>query len=122
MRALKILSFFLCLILAIGVTIVIEMLVGLCFRMRPIRYVIIINLITNPVMNLLLLILSISVESSAAYTVALLVLEAIVRGLEFLFYTRKYRERKKWVLLLFTLIANAASATAGLLPAWLLLR
>ena len=110
------------LVLALGVTIVIELLTGLCFRMRPVRHVIIINLITNPVMNILLLLLTLSVNGGGVYWIALAILELIVCGFEFWFYTRKYRDRKKWVLLVFTLTANALSAAAGLLPVWLLLR
>ena len=106
---------------ALGVTILLEMIVGFCFRMRPIRYVIIINLITNPVMNILLWIITIVAGGGRAYWIALAVLELIVCGFEFWFYARKYRERKKWVLLIFTLVANAVSASVGLLPAWLLL-
>ena len=107
---------------ALGVTLVIELLVGLCFRMRPIRYVVIINLITNPIMNILLLILSATINSSIIYPISLVILELAVCGFEFWFYTAKYKTRRKWVLLIFTLVANAASAAAGILPVWLLLR
>lgn len=106
---------------ALGVTILIEMLVGLCFRMRPIRYVILINLITNPVMNIILWILTLMIDAVGVYAIALIVLELIVCGFEFWFYARKYRTRKKWVLLIFTLVSNAASVAAGILPVWLLL-
>ena len=107
---------------ALGVTIVIELLVGLCFRMRPIRCVIIINLITNPIMNIILWILTLTVNGGGVYTAALVILELAVCGFEFWFYARKYKARKKWVLLIFTLVANAASCAAGVLPLWLLLR
>lgn len=110
------------LIAALGVTILIEMLIGLCFRMRPVRYVIIINLITNPIMNIILWILTLAIDANGAYMIALIVLELIVCGFEFWFYARKYKARKKWVLLIFTLVANAASVAAGILPVWLLLR
>ena len=110
------------LFLALQITILVEMLVGLCFRLRRIYRVILINLITNPVMNVLLLLLTFSISGEKTYWIALLVLEALVCGFEFWFYARKYRDRKKWVLLIFTLTANAASAAAGLLPVWLLLR
>ena len=118
--ALVMLLFVFALLAALGVTIVIELLTGLCFRLRPIRYVVLINLITNPVMNILLFILSVTLDFGRAYWIALIALELIVCGLEFWFYTRKYRTRKPWVLLLFTLTANALSAAAGMLP-WLLL-
>lgn len=106
---------FLSLLFALGLTVVIEMLVGLCFRLRPIRWVVLINLITNPVMNILLLIVTMTFGGSGTYFIACAILEAAACGLEFWFYTRKYKERKKWVLLIFTLVANAASAAVGLL-------
>lgn len=110
------------LFLALNVTILIELLIGLCFRLRRIYRVVIINLFTNPVMNILLLLLTLSISGGRIYWIALITLEMIVCGVEFWYYARKYRDHKKWVLLIFTLAANAASAAAGLLPVRLLLR
>lgn len=107
---------------AFGITLLIEFLVGLCFRMKPFHYIIIANLITNIPMNFVLLWLRSFIDGGGVYWIALVILELIVCGFEFWFYTRKYRDRKKWVLLIFTLTANAMSAAAGLLPALLLFR
>ena len=101
--------------LALAVTLLIEFLTALCFRLKPRHYVILINLITNPVMNVILRVISLWSLGASAYWIALAILELIVCGIEFWFYTRKYRDRKKWVLLLFTLVANALSAASGLL-------
>lgn len=109
------------LFLALNITIVVEILVGLCFRLKRYYRILLINLITNPVMNLVLLLLTLTSSGSSAYWIVLAVLELLVCGVEFWFYARKYRERKKWVLLLFTLLANALSAAAGILPLWLLM-
>ena len=99
---------------AFGLTLLIEFLIGLCFRMKPFRYIIFANLITNIPMNIILLLLSILTEG-AVYRIALIVLEAIVCLIEFLFWRSKYKTRKAWYVLLFTLTANAVSAAAGLL-------
>ena len=105
----------------LALTMLFEFLAALAFRMRPKKYVLIINLITNPIMNLVLVVLTLWLSGGAAYWITLAVLELIVCGLEFLFYTKKYKDRKKWVLLVFTLVANTVSAAAGLLPLWLIL-
>ena len=99
---------------AFALTILIEFLVGLCFKMKPFRYIIIANLITNIPMNIVLLILS-GFTGSVGYWIALVVLEAVVVLVEYLFYRCKYPQRKRWFVLLFTLAANAASLAAGLL-------
>ena len=104
---------------ALGGTILVELLVGLCFRLRRIYRVVLINLITNPIMNTLL-IFTYLIGGDAAYWIALLLFEILVCGFEFWFYVKKYRDRKWWVLLIFTLVANAMSAAAGLLPLLLL--
>ena len=97
----------------------IELLVGLCFGMKPLRYIILANLITNIPMNIVLLL--ISTLSGFEYWIMLIVLEAIVLLIEFFFWRRKYASRKTWVVLLFTAAANAASLAAGVLLIRLLL-
>ena len=99
---------------AFAVTLLIEFLVGLLFRMKPFRYIIIANLITNIPMNIVLLILM-GFTGGLGYWIALVVLEAVVVLVEYLFYRCKYKQRRKWFVLLFTLAANAASLAAGLL-------
>ena len=101
--------------IALAVTLLIEFLVSLCFRLKPRRYVILINLITNPVMNLILRIGAIFIGGEVAYWIALAILELLVCGVEFWFYTRKYKDKKIGLLLAFTLVANALSAAAGIL-------
>ncbi len=98
---------------AFALTILIELLVGLCFRMKPLRYIVFANLITNIPMNIVLLL--ISTLSGFGYWFALTVFEAIVLLIEFFFWRRKYASRKTWVVLLFTVAANAASLAAGVL-------
>lgn len=91
--------------LPLGVTVLVEFLAALPFRLKPYKYVIFVNLITNPVMNVLLYILRLS--RIGAWI--LVPLEIIVALVEFLFYTKKYPDRTKGKLLLFSIVANALS-------------
>jgi hypothetical protein len=91
--------------LPLGFTVLVEFLVAIPFRLKPYKHVILINLITNSVMNVLLYILRLS--GTGLWIVALL--EAAVVLVEYLFYTKKYTDHPKGKLLLFSLIANALS-------------
>lgn len=106
----------------IAVTLLVEWLVALCFGIRPVRYVFAINAITNPVMNILLLIVSSLLSfSRAAYWIVLAVLEIAVVFIEFAFYRKKYPDRRPARLLLFSVTANVLSlAVGGLIPYFLL--
>ena len=105
--------FLLLLIAPLGLTLLIEFLIALCFRIRPKKYVLIINLITNPVMNLLLFVLILFGPERHVYWIALGVLELAAVGLEYLFYTKKCRGVGKLRLFLFSLTANAVSYLIG---------
>lgn len=98
---------------AFALTLLAEFLVGLCFRMKPFRYIIFANLITNIPMNIILLLVN-GISGGLGYWIALIVLELVVLLVEFLFYRKKYKERKTvGIILLYTLVANAASLAAG---------
>ncbi len=98
---------------AFALTLLVEFLVGLCFKMKPFRYIIFANLITNIPMNIILLFIN-SLSDGIGYWIALIVLELVVLLVEFLFYRRKYKERKTvGIILLYTLVANIASLAAG---------
>ncbi len=102
-------------VLPLGLTLLFEFLVSLCFGIRPKKYVLIINLITNPVMNLLLLLLAMILGPEQwVYWTVLAVLELAVVGLEFLFYTKKCREIPRVRLLIFTVVANLLSFLIGI--------
>ncbi len=87
-------------------TVFIEWIVSLLFKLKPGKYVVIINFISNPVMNILLII---STNYLIGYGLSLVILEMMVLGIEFWFYTWKYKGYSKKRLLLFSLAANAAS-------------
>jgi len=102
----------------VGITLLFEVIVAALFNIDPKKYVAIINLITNPAMNVLLLVLM--QHFVVDYTVMLIIAEVCAGVIEFLFYKRKYPEYTSKRLLLFTICANAASLLFGrLLTMWL---
>lgn len=107
-------------VLPLGLTLLAEFLIALLFRIRPVKYVFAINAITNPVMNILLLLamLGLLAESGFGmerwvYWVVLGALEVVAVWVEYRFYTRKYPEIERKRLLLFSITANAASFLLG---------
>ncbi len=95
------------LILPLLFTVLIEWIVSLFFKLKPSKYVVIINFITNPILNILLFF--IYAYNKMNYIPALIIFEAVIMGIEFWFYTRKYKEYSKIRLFIFSLAANAAS-------------
>ncbi len=108
-------------VLALGLTLLFEFLVALCFGIRPKKYVFIINLIINPVMNLLLFLLAAFDPDLWFYCTALGVLELVAVVLEFLFYRRKYPQYTGVRLFFFSLTANVVSFALGCAALCLLL-
>ena len=90
-----------------GLTVLLEWLVALIFKIKPSRYVCFTNLVSNPVMNIVLLIVMSNFIINYFWLV--LILELLVVGLEFLFYTFRYKDISKKRLLLFAVVANAVS-------------
>ena len=80
---------------------------GAAFGLRPDKYVWIANLITNPIMNILIVVLFNCFLLD--YYLLLLFLEIAVATLEFWFYTIKYRQYSRKRILLFAVTANLAS-------------
>ena len=106
-------------LMPVAVTFLIEWLTALCFNVRPVRYVFAINAITNPVMNLLLLISY--AFGRIGYWVMLAALETAVVFIEYAFYKKKYPELSHRRLLLFSVTANVLSlVVGGLIPYFLL--
>ena len=101
-------------VLPLGLTLLFEFLAALCFRIRPVKYVFAINAITNPLMNLLVAVLTLQLAPQRwIYWTVLAVLELAVVGLEFWFYTKKHREISRRRLLLFSFVANLLSFAIG---------
>lgn len=106
-------------LMPVAVTFLIEWLTALCFIIRPVRYVFAINAITNPLMNLLLLIAY--AFGRIGYWITLVALETAVVFIEYAFYRKKYPEISRRRLLLFSITANVMSlAAGGLIPYFLL--
>lgn len=101
-------------LIPVAVTLLVEWLTALCFRICPVKYVLAINAITNPVLNIMLQITaSMLLLNAASYWVVLGLLEIAVVLIEFWFYTRKYTEIKRSRLLLFSVTANVLSLVIG---------
>ena len=106
-------------LMPLAVTFLAEWLTALCFRVRPVKYVFAINAITNPIMNLLLLIAY--AFGRLSYWIVLVALEIAVVFIEYAFYKKKYPELSHRRLLWFTITANVLSlAAGGLIPYFLL--
>ena len=106
-------------LMPVAVTFLVEWLTALCFRIRPVKYVFAINALTNPLMNLLLLIAY--AFGRLSYWIVLAALEVAVVFIEYAFYKKKYPDRSHRRLLLFSITANALSLIAGgLIPYFLL--
>ena len=88
----------------------VEFLVALPFKLKPYSHVILINLITNLVMNLLLSSRALA-ESVKGVSIlwAIALLEIVVVFVEYFFYTKKYKDQPKGKLFAFSVIANALS-------------
>ena len=106
-------------LMPVVVTFLIEWLTALCFKIRPVKYVFAINAITNPLMNLLLLIAY--AFGRISYWIVLVALEIAVVFIEYAFYKKKYPEIGNRRLLLFSITANILSlVVGGLIPYFLL--
>ena len=92
----------------LGFTILVEFLVALPFKLKPYKYVIIINAITNLALNCQLLMLS-AFRTGGAYRWILLGLELAVVFVEYFFYTKKYKDQPKGKLFAFSVVANFLS-------------
>lgn len=113
---------FVTLIVPLAVTLLVEWLAALCFGIRPVKYVFVINAITNPIMNVLLLLASIMLYfGHIGYWAALAVLEIAVVLIEYWYYIRNYPDIRRGKLLAFSITANVLSLLLGGLLQYLLL-
>ena len=96
------------LFLPLAFTIAVEVIVAVCYQFNHLENVLLINLVTNLLMNCLLFYLRSMMKGQSALWVTVL-LEVIVVVIEYLFYTKKYPEYTKGKRLSYTLVANAMS-------------
>ncbi len=95
------------LIFPLGLTTLLEFLISLMFKIKPAKYVCIINAITNPIMNIIIVFGSLNFVIN--YYWLMFILEIIVLLFEYWYYSGKFEGIGKLKLLLFTITANAAS-------------
>ena len=99
----------------LGITLLTEWIVALCFGIHPVKYVFAANAISNPIMNVILMFVMILIRSDPVYRIALALLEIAVFFFEYWFYKRRYERNSRTRLLVFTLVANAVSLAGGIL-------
>ena len=101
------------------ITIVLELLIALIFRLKPVWWVIPVNLVSNLVFNLLLIVFCYIMEMN--YIGYVLVGEIIVIILEYLIYTQIYQNTGRKRLLAYSVVANTISAVLPLFAAVMVL-
>ncbi|WP_147347970.1 hypothetical protein [Clostridium sp. AM58-1XD] len=98
------------LLLSILLTVVTETAAGLLFRIRPVKWIIRVNLVSNLIFNLALYLTG---SSGIPYPMAFVLLEAAVIAAEWRIYTHVYPEFTSRRLLIFSVAANCTSMAAG---------
>ncbi len=96
------------LFLPLAFTIAVEVIVAVCYQFNRLGNVLLINLVTNLLMNCLLFYLRSMMKGQSTLWVTVL-LEIVVVVVEYLFYTKKYPDYTKGKRLSYTLVANAIS-------------
>ena len=109
-----ILAAFFLLVIAV-ITMVLELLVALLFRLKPVWWVLAVNLCSNLVFNVLLVFFCYLKYPPVPYLRFVLTGEAVVVLAEFLAYTKLYENYGKLRLFFYTLVANVFSAVLVLL-------
>ena len=104
---------FILVISALG-TVLIELVVGVICSMRPLSVIVKVTALTNIGMNLVFYLLMATMPDFVPFN-WLVILELVVIVVEYLIYIRKYRQHSKVHVLVYTVIANLASAMIGLL-------
>ena len=100
------------------VTLIVEWWISIPFKFDTGKYVIIANLITNPIMNILILFVFNHVYLN--YLLIVLILEIIVAAAEYGFYRLTYKEEPKGRLLKYAILANLGSwAVYSLISGWI---
>lgn len=100
------------------VTLIVEWWISIPFKFDTGKYVIIANLITNPIMNILILFVFNHVYLN--YLLIVLILEIIVAAAEYGFYRLTYKEEPKGKLLKYAILANLGSWTVySLISGWI---
>ena len=100
---------------ALVITILLELIVGLFFHLKPVWWVIPVNLITNLAFNILLALFVYLLGMN--YYVFVGIGEIAVIAVEYLLYKSIYKDMPPKKLLIYSIVANVISACVGLLAA-----
>lgn len=102
-------TFFIVNIIGVILTIIIETITAVFFKMKPFRNIVVVNLITQVIMRILGFI------SPLEYLLTLFILEVLVYISEYNIYRKIYKEISSRKVLVFTVIANSLSLVIGLI-------
>lgn len=100
-------------------TIIIEMIVGLFFKMKPYGRIALANLMTNVPMNIILILCDTLLGIGSDWL--LYGLEILCVVIEFLYYKKKYTKKKPGTIFIYTLLSNILSFITGILLIYSLL-
>ena len=98
----------LALIFAMLFTMLIEFLIALIFKLKPASWVLLVNLVSNLLFNLLLLVCCVFLN--VPYYGYIIAGELVVIAAEYFVYTRLYEQTSRQRLLVFSVVANLCSA------------
>ncbi len=101
------------------ITMILELIIALIFRLKPVWWVIPVNLVSNLIFNLLLIVCCYLM--GIRYGTYILVGEIVVIVLEYLVYTQIYRDTGRKRLAAYCIVANLVSAAAPLAVAVMVL-
>ncbi len=91
------------------VTVLVEVLVALPFKVRPKRFIALITALTNLVMNISILSIGYRVGRRWPYDAVIVAFELLAVIVEYLIYSRIVKDASKGRILAYTIVANIAS-------------
>lgn len=95
------------LLIPLGFTILIEWIISLFFRLKRGKVVVITNLITNLTMNIVLTF--VMALTHVNYFTVVIIAEIVVMIVEYLIYLWRIKDYRRWLLAIYTVVANFAS-------------
>lgn len=103
--------------LRVIVTILVEVLLGLLFTFRSkkeIKTIVIVNLITQLLLNLIMLFFDYYL-GAMVWMIIFPILEIVILVIEIIVYMISFKDKKKWKIALYAIIANAITFYIGLM-------
>lgn len=103
-----ILPFILILIARLLISVGVETIIAVPFKLNPLRKIIVVNVLTQTVLILFMQF------STLPYVFALIIAEAFVYLSEYIAYVMLFKEEVKWKLAAYTIVANTVTLVIGL--------